>query len=139
MQVVPLSTDGARHARERWEPPLAGCLQLSLAVRVALAVFGDEVSPRFCYCPKAVIVEWDGNQAMMCGSVHLGSCPYPTRLERLADLSVTWLVCGSFPRERLHEAGRYGIRVSCGAAGPVPPTPAAFARFLVRMTGVTDA
>ena len=118
---------------------LARRLQTLPAVRVALAVYGDEVSPRFCYCPDAMIVDWDGRRATRCGSVHLGSCPYPLRLERLADLSVTWLVCGSFPREHLHEAGRYGIRVSCGAAGPIPTTPAALARFLVRMRGNADA
>jgi hypothetical protein len=108
-------------------------------MRVALAVFGDEVSPRFCGCPEAMIVEWDGKRATACGSVHLGTCPYPTRLQRLANVSVTWLVCGAFPRERLHEAGRYGIHVSCGAAGSIPTSPTALARFLAQMNGAPDA
>jgi hypothetical protein len=102
---------------------------------VALAIYGDEVSPRFCFSPDAIILDWDGEHATKVDTVHLGSRPYPGRLGCLADVSVTWLICGAFPREHLHEASRYGIRVSCGAAGPVPSSPASLARLMRRMNG----
>jgi hypothetical protein len=139
VQCVPNLVGSSRNLPTTMGFALAKCLLVLAAVRVALAVYRDEVSPRFCYCPEALIVDWDGQRATPCGSVHLGTSPYPTRLERLADLSVTWLVCGAFPRERLHEASRCGIRVSCGAAGLVPTSPAALARFLARMNGASDA
>ena len=107
-------------------------------VRVALARFGEEVSPRFCCSPEALVVDWDGKEATELGIVSLGSRPYPARLERLAEMSVTWLVCGSFPRERLPDARRCGIRVSCGVSGRLPRSPTQLARFLARLTGGGD-
>jgi len=85
-----------------------------------LPLFGNELSPRFCFARVAAIVNWDGIHATPVGKVMLGRCPYPARLELLADQAVRWLLCGSFPREHLSEAARVGIAVQCGLSGRIP-------------------
>lgn len=99
-------------------------------VRLALAVFGQEISPRFCHAREVVIVDWEGADLVHRAVLHLGGVPYPARLEGLAAFGVEWLICGSFPRERRAEALlRYGIRVVCGVAGPVPESAEALAQL----------
>ena len=89
-------------------------------VRVALPLFGEEISPRFCFAQEALIVDFDDVEVVEFGVIHLGQRPYPERLQQLAERSVDWLICGSFPRERLEDAKRLGIQISCGATGLVP-------------------
>lgn len=92
----------------------------SIVIRLALALFGDELSPRFCFAKLASLVDWDGKRARGIGQVQLGTLPYPVRLEVLAEQRVQWLLCGSFPRARLADAARCGITVHCGLSGQVP-------------------
>lgn len=89
-------------------------------IRLALALFGEELSPRFCFAKVASVIEWDGLHARCVGQVLLGTLPYPARLEVLAEQHVAGLLCGSFPRERLADAARCGIVVHCGVSGRVP-------------------
>lgn len=102
-------------------------------VRLALALFGAELSPRFCFARVAAIVEWDGVFAHHLEQVQLGRSPYPARLEILAEHSVTWLLCGSFPRERLGDAARCAISVRCGVSGGVPDTDDALTTFIIEL------
>lgn len=106
--------------------PIAGhfpwpqiCWRASV-IRLAVALFGEELSPRFCFAKVASLVEWDGLHARNIGQVQLGTLPYPARLEVLAEQGVVGLLCGSFPRERLVDAARCGISVHCGVSGRVP-------------------
>jgi hypothetical protein len=108
-------------------------------VRLALALFGDELSPRFCFARVVAIVEWDGAIARSVGQVLLGRTPYPARLEILAEHSVTRLLCGSFPRERLVDAARFGIAVHCGVSGGVPEADDDLSAFIVGLGLQLDA
>jgi hypothetical protein len=87
--------------------------------RIAIALFEDEVSPRFCQAKRANVYAWDGRHAELCAQVQLSSAPYPDRLHMLAAHHVQVLVCGSFPCVQHAVAVDLGIRVLCGSAGPV--------------------
>lgn len=100
---------------------------------MALPLFEDDISPRFCFAKSALIVEWNGSQAATIGKVRLGNTPYPARLELLANRSVRWLLCGSFPRERLVDATRCGIAVCCGIRGTVPERNDELGAFISRL------
>jgi hypothetical protein len=89
-------------------------------VRVAVPLFGEEISPRFCFARQALILDWEGDSVRRRTLVRLGCKAYPERLEILARRGATLLICGAFPLEQLDEAARLGIRVVCGAAGAVP-------------------
>jgi len=87
------------------------------SVRVAIALFEDEVSPRFCHAKSASIYTWNGACAEFFGQAWLGDAPYPDRLNVLASYGVQTLLCGSFPCSHHPAALRLGIRVVCGCSG----------------------
>jgi hypothetical protein len=95
-------------------------LHSTARVRAAIPLFGEEISPRFCYARQALILDWEGDSVRRRTLARLGSTAYPERLEILARRGATLLICGAFPRDQLDEAARLGIRVVCGAAGAVP-------------------
>lgn len=111
----------------------------SMVIRLALALFGDELSPRFCFAKLASLVEWDGTRARGTGQVQLGTLPYPARLEVLAEQRVQWLLCGSFPRARLVDAARCGIAVHCGLSGQVPLDDEQLTNFILGLPIPVDA
>ncbi len=102
-------------------------------MRLALALFGEHLSPRFCFAPTAAIVDWDGVHASYVEQVELGNIPYPGRLELLANRGVAVLVCGSFPRERLVDAARRGIEVRCGFSGTLSPADEALSEWVAQL------
>jgi predicted Fe-Mo cluster-binding NifX family protein len=99
---------------------VAGCLHYGHRVRVAVPLFGDEISPRFCFARQALIVDWQDDSVHKRSLVRLGGTSYPERLEILARRGATLLICGAFPLEHFSEAKSLGIRVVCGASGLVP-------------------
>jgi len=85
---------------------------------VAIALFGGEVSPRFCQARGVDIYRWDGERAQLEGHVLLGETCYPDRLEMLASRKVDILLCGAFPCEKAPLAISLGITVVSGLFGP---------------------
>lgn len=118
---------------------LVSSLQGAPIVRVAVPLFGDEISPRFCFAQHALIVDWSGTTVERRVRARLGKKAYPERLEILARRSVAMLLCGGFPAEHLGEAERLGIRVVCGAAGVVPESDAELASLLGAFVGAHGA
>lgn len=87
-------------------------------MHVAIATFGTEVSPRFCFAREVLVVDLDedGDEGT---PVPLGPPGYPDRLRILQDRDVGLLICGGFQRAFLPVAERAGIHVIWGVAGPV--------------------
>ncbi len=86
-------------------------------MRVAIAVFHEEISPRFCCAPDVDVLDWDGQRVIHELQVELGTMPYPARLEILARLGVSVLLCGAFPCAQKAVADRLGVAVVCGLSG----------------------
>ncbi|HQP35028.1 MAG TPA: hypothetical protein PLI95_07610 [Polyangiaceae bacterium] len=86
---------------------------------MAVALFDDEVSPRFCQARSAAVYRWDGATAHLIGYVELDTAPYPDRLQLLAARGAEFLVCGAFPVEQRDTAEALGMRIVCGVSGPV--------------------
>jgi hypothetical protein len=86
-------------------------------MRVAVALFQHEISPRYCCAPSVDILEWDGRAVTHELMVELGTMPYPDRLELLARMGVSVLLCGAFPCAQKPLADRLGIAVVCGLCG----------------------
>jgi hypothetical protein len=112
---------------------------------VAIATFGAEVSPRFCFARHVLVADLDaaGDEGTL---VPLGPPGYPARLRLLADRGVGLLICGGFQRSFLPVAEGVGIQVVWGIAGPVAaalagaragrlPPPGAGRRCRCRRTG----
>lgn len=87
-------------------------------MRVAIATFGAEVSPRVCFAREFLLVDLDV-EADPGTRLSLGDTGYPDRLRLLERMGVGLLVCGGFPRAQLPAAERAGLRVVCGVDGPV--------------------
>lgn len=86
-------------------------------MRVAIAVFQSDVSPRFCCAHDVDILDWNGREVTNELQVELGATPYPARLEILARLGVSVLMCGAFPCAQKPVADRLGVVVICGLSG----------------------
>lgn len=85
---------------------------------VAIATFGAEVSPRFCFAREVLVADLDADGDGG-APVPLGPPGYPGRLRILADRGVGLLICGGFQRSFLPVAEGAGIHVVWGIAGPV--------------------
>ncbi len=88
-----------------------------MVVRIAIAMFEGEVSPRFCFAKSAALYDWDGQRPAFVCHADLGETPYPERLEILARQGARVLLCGSFPVVHVGTAEALGLRVVCGLAG----------------------
>jgi hypothetical protein len=103
-------------------------LRLAPAVTIcaAVALFGDEVSPRFCYAERALVVSFVHGEEVWRQVVMLGEPWIPGRLSRLAALGVRTILCGAFNRAYVPAAEGLGIRVVTGVSGNAE---ASMARF----------
>jgi hypothetical protein len=95
---------------------------------VAIALFGEEVSPRFCYAESALVVSLVGGQEVWRQVVSLGEPWIPGRLSQLAGVGVRTILCGAFNRAYLPSAERLGIRVVTGISGNAENALARFSR-----------
>src|SRR6266511_2172850 len=86
-------------------------------MRIAVALFGDEVSPRWCGAREALVASVRGGAIEATERLELGDCSNVVRLGRLRVLGVSVLLCGGFDRRFLLRAGRLGIRVVWGVTG----------------------
>lgn len=100
-------------------------------MRVALPLFGTDLSPRFCFAAEVVIVTQarvDGVETQPRERLVLEGLGWPDRLRRLAERHVDVLLCGGFPRIFRAQAEALGIRVEVGLGGEVERVLDAFRR-----------
>ena len=90
---------------------------VAVTTRIAIALFGDEVSPRFCFAEAVVVLELVRGQVVRRQVVSLGEPWLSRRISQLASLGVRALLCGAFNRAYLPAAERQGIRVITGISG----------------------
>lgn len=106
-------------------------MSLSIAVpTVAIALFGDEVSPRFCFAEKVLVVSFEDGQETWRNVVSLGEPWLPVRMSQLSAMGVSTLLCGAFNRAYLPNAERLGIRVVTGISGNADAAVTKFRRGL---------
>ncbi len=64
-------------------------------MRVALAVWGSEVSPVFDFAHRILVVQWDKDHERARYRYEIPDEPMAARAERLRELGVNVLVCGA--------------------------------------------
>lgn len=90
-----------------------------MALRVGIPLFEDEVSPRFCFAERMLVVSLDDSGVVVGReTVGLGPAWLPDRLVLLAEERIAVLLCGSFNAAFLPQAERLGVRVVWGLSGP---------------------
>jgi predicted Fe-Mo cluster-binding NifX family protein len=97
--------------------------------RIAIALFGEEVSPRFCFAEAVIVVDIADGQTVSRQVVSLGEPWLARRLSQLGALGVQTLICGAFNRAYLPAAERLGIQVITGVAGNKDDALARFAKW----------
>jgi len=88
---------------------------------VAIPLFDGEVAPRFCFARWIMLAELMDREVHHRELLDVGECGGRQRLLKLAQRSVTLLVCSGFNRRFLRLAEGLGIFVSWGHVGPVEP------------------
>lgn len=88
-------------------------------MRVAVPLFGADISPRFCYAERALVVDVDVDRGEILekNQQRLGPANVAVRLSLLGGLRVNLLLCGGFSRRYLPLAERLGVRVIWGLFG----------------------
>jgi hypothetical protein len=95
---------------------------------VAIALFGEEVSPRFCFAEQVLVVSFVNGHEVWRNVFSLGEPWLPRRLSQLSAMGVRTLLCGAFNRAYLPNAERLGIRVVTGISGRAEDAVASFRR-----------
>jgi predicted Fe-Mo cluster-binding NifX family protein len=95
-------------------------------MRVAIPMFGEDISPRFCFAREMVVIERQGSDEVSRERVMLGDVSWPGRFSVLTEHRVDVLLCGGFPRDFLPLAAAAGVRVIVGLAGTVEQVAKAF-------------
>jgi predicted Fe-Mo cluster-binding NifX family protein len=95
-------------------------------MRIAVAVFGQEVSPRWCGAPAALIATVRDGSVVAREVLPLADCSNTARLGKLHARGVSVLVCGGFDRRYLSLAERLGVRVVWGVTGSAEEALGAF-------------
>ncbi len=88
-------------------------------MRVAIPVFGEEISPRFCFAEEVLLVDVEGRREIGRKVLRLGQSCNPDRLRLLENRGVGVLVCGGFDRDFLPTAQGLGLHVVWGVTGTV--------------------
>lgn len=86
------------------------------AMRVAIPLHGEEVSPRFCATDRFLVVDVEDGLAAA-RQVLPVTGTFDERLHHLAGRGVTDLLCGGFNRHFLPLAWSLGLRVTWGLWG----------------------
>lgn len=95
---------------------------------IAIALFGEEVSPRFCFAEKALVLSLVQGRETWRHVISLGEPWLAGRIARLATMGVRTLLCGAFNRAYLPSAEHLGIRVVTGVSGNAEEALAKFRR-----------
>lgn len=101
-----------------------------VTVRLAIPLLGDDVAPRFCSAPAALVVALEADRVLSRERVGWPPGPIPARLLTLAGLGVDVVLCGGFNRAFLPMAERLGLRVVWRLVGPADAIVAAYAHGL---------
>ena len=101
---------------------------------LAIALFGDEVSPRFCFADSALVVSYAKGREVRRQVVSLGDPWLVRRVFQLATMGVRTLVCGAFNRAYLPSAEHLGIRVVTGISGSAEEAVSRFRRGELAMS-----
>jgi predicted Fe-Mo cluster-binding NifX family protein len=96
--------------------------------RIAIALFGNEVSPRFCFAEAVMVADVADGRTVSRQVVSLGEPWLARRIAQLGALGVQTLICGAFNRAYLPAAERLGIQVITGVAGNKDDALARFAK-----------
>jgi len=103
-------------------------------MRVALPLFGSEISPQFCFAREMLVVAVQENAGRPDGPpesrerLSLEGLAWPDRLRMLSLLRVDVLLCGGLPREFQPYAEAVGVRVIVGLGGEAERVLDAFRR-----------
>lgn len=95
---------------------------------IGIPLFGTEVSPRFCFADRILVVAVERGRARRRFITSLGEPWLPMRVAELATLGVRMLLCGAFNRTYLPTANRLGIQVVTGVSGEAEAVLAGFLR-----------
>jgi predicted Fe-Mo cluster-binding NifX family protein len=96
---------------------LLDAIPSNVTQRIAIARFGNEVSPRFCFAEAVIVVDVSEGRTVSRQVFSLGEPWLARRISQLGALGVQTLLCGAFNRAYLPAAERLGIRVITGVAG----------------------
>jgi hypothetical protein len=86
-------------------------------MRAAIPIFGDEISPRFCFAEQVLLLDFEHRRETSRTVLRLGQRCNPDRLRLLAERGVTLLVCGGFDRDFLPAAHALDLHVIWGLTG----------------------
>jgi predicted Fe-Mo cluster-binding NifX family protein len=95
---------------------------------IGIPLFGSEVSPRFCFADRILVVEVERGRELRRFVISLRDPWLPGRVSELATLGVRALLCGGFNRTYLPTAEGLGIQVITGVSGDAEAALAAFLR-----------
>jgi predicted Fe-Mo cluster-binding NifX family protein len=95
---------------------------------IGIPLFGSEVSPRFCFADRILVVEVEQGRESRRFVISLGEPWLPGRVSDLGTLGVRTLLCGGFNRTYLPTAESLGIQVITGVSGDAEDALAAFLR-----------
>lgn len=85
---------------------------------LAIPLFGDDLAPRFCAADELLVVEVsDGGVAASVRRTSLGGLSWVGRLDQIAALGGTVMLCCGFNKGFLAHAEQRGIQVIWGLAG----------------------
>jgi predicted Fe-Mo cluster-binding NifX family protein len=84
---------------------------------LAVPLRGDEVAPRFCSAHEFLIARLTDNEVTGFEMMSFADEVWARRLERLASMGVTVLLCGGFNRSFLPMAECLGLSVVAGLTG----------------------
>jgi len=88
-------------------------------MRVAIPIFGEEISPRFCFAEDVLLLDVEDRREVSRKVLRLGQICNPDRLRLLEARGVGVLVCGGFDRDFLPTAHDLGVHVVWGVTGTV--------------------
>ncbi|MBN1341307.1 MAG: hypothetical protein JXQ73_01430 [Phycisphaerae bacterium] len=88
-------------------------------MRVAVPLFGQEVSPRFGCGGELLIASIENGTLQGTEVERTGELSFPQWPTFLASLNVAVLICGGIHHDLLREIERLGIKVYWGVIGPV--------------------
>ena len=80
-------------------------------MKIAVALFGSRVSPRFDCAPRFRIVETDDGEIQDAKEINTDKCDVIDRIKKLAESSVDALICGGIDGFSASQLGYHGIKI----------------------------
>ena len=86
-------------------------------MKIAIALFGTRVSPRFDCAPKLRVVEVDNAEILTAHEVSVENWDAGKRIKKLAELGVNSFICGGIDGFSMHQLNSLGIIVYSWVTG----------------------